>query len=117
MYTTFSAYLPEQVEAARKLMEEKGYAKKTVENYSGVWHHLLKYADSKGIPVCTSELITQFAQYQYGIEDIFHPTAVREKYYARILLCLYDPEFDYSNITTAGAPFLDAYVPEVTFDV
>jgi len=27
------------------------------------------------------------------------------------------PEFDYSNITTAGAPFLDACVPEVTFDV
>lgn len=26
MYTTFSAYLPEQVEAARKLMEEKGCA-------------------------------------------------------------------------------------------
>jgi len=27
------------------------------------------------------------------------------------------PEFDYLNITTAGAPFVDACVPEVTFDV
>lgn len=27
------------------------------------------------------------------------------------------PEFDYSNITTAGTPFVDACVPEVTFDV
>lgn len=90
MYTTFSAHLPEQVETARKLMEEKGYAKKTIESHNGVWHHLIKYADSKDITVCTSQLITQFAQYQYGIEDIFHPTADRDKYYARILLCLYD---------------------------
>ncbi|OPX92364.1 MAG: Tyrosine recombinase XerC [Pelotomaculum sp. PtaB.Bin104] len=27
------------------------------------------------------------------------------------------PEFDYTNITAAGAPFVDACVPEVTFDV
>ena len=27
------------------------------------------------------------------------------------------PEFDYLNITTAGASFVDAFVPEVTFDV
>jgi len=90
MYKVFPAHLPEQVEAARKLMEEKGYAKKTVQNYSGVWHHLLKYADSKSITVCTGELITKFARFRYGIEDIFHPTTDREKYYARILLCLYD---------------------------
>lgn len=30
---------------------------------------------------------------------------------------IYLPEFDYLNITTAGAPFVDACVPEVTFDV
>ncbi|OPX92365.1 MAG: Tyrosine recombinase XerD [Pelotomaculum sp. PtaB.Bin104] len=90
MYEVFPAQLPEQVEKARKLMKEKGYAERTVENYRGVWHHLLKYADSEGITVCTDELITQFARFRYGIEDIFHPTGDREKYYARILLCLYD---------------------------
>lgn len=90
MHEAFQVQLPEQVENARKLLEEKGYAKRTVENYRGVWLHLLKYADSKGITVCTGELITQFAQFWYGIEDIFHPKADREKYYTRIILCLYD---------------------------
>ncbi|MBT0160854.1 tyrosine-type recombinase/integrase [Candidatus Bathyarchaeota archaeon A05DMB-2] len=90
MYEVFPAQLPEQVEKARKLMKEKGYAERTVENYRGVWHHLLKYANSEGITLCTDELTTQFARLRYGIEDIFHPIGDREKYYARILLCLYD---------------------------
>ncbi|HAU31290.1 MAG: hypothetical protein XD78_2235 [Desulfotomaculum sp. 46_296] len=55
MYAAIPAHLPEQVETARKLIKEKGYAKKTVESYIGVWHQLLKYADSKGITVCTGE--------------------------------------------------------------
>lgn len=94
MYVVHPVQLQEQVEKAKKLMGEKGYAKRTVENYKGVWHQLLKYANSEGIIVCTNELITQFARFRYGIEDIFHPTGDREKYYARILLSLYDLSSD-----------------------
>jgi len=90
MYKMFPAQLPEQVENAKKLLESQGYADRTVENYRGVWRHLLRYADSEGITVCTDELITQFARFRYDVKDIFHPIGDREKYYARMLLCLYD---------------------------
>ncbi len=85
-----SIQLSIQVENAKVQMLEKGYTKKTIENYNRVWRQLMEYADNKGIVSCTSDLLTNFAQFQYAIKDVFHPDINKEKYYARILLCLYD---------------------------
>ncbi len=82
--------LYEQVEKAKMYLRERGYADKTIEGYSGVWHHLLRYADSENITTYTTKLLAQFAEKQYGIKDVFHPICSREKYYARFLLCLHD---------------------------
>jgi len=81
--------LHEQVEKAKVSLREKGYAGKTIESYSGVWHHLLRYAEKECI-ADPAEVFTHFAELKYGIKDIFHPIGAREKYYARFLLCLYD---------------------------
>ena len=90
MHDVFTVCLQEQVLNAIKSLESKGYSEKTVKTYIGIWNHLLKYADDKDITVCSSVLIAQFAHFRYGIEDIFHPKTVSEKYYARFLLCLHD---------------------------
>lgn len=79
-----------QVENAKTLMIEKGYDEMTIENYYRVWGQLMEYSNNKGIVSCSSDLVTQFAQFRYGIEDVFHPATDKEKYYARMLLSLYD---------------------------
>ena len=71
-------------------MVEKGYDEKTIKNHLSVWGQLMEYADNKGIVSCSSDLVTHFAQFRYGIEDVFHPATDKEKHYARMLLCLYD---------------------------
>jgi len=81
--------LREQVETATAALREKGYAAKTIEDYSGVWRQLLRHAERQ----CIGDpggLLTQFAMLKYGIRDISHPADTREKYYARFLLCLQD---------------------------
>lgn len=79
-----------QVQNAKTLMIEKGYDEKTIMNYSSVWRQLMEYVNNKAILCCSSDLVTHFAQFRYGIEDVFHPATDMEKYYARMLLCLYD---------------------------
>jgi len=77
-----SIQLSIQVENARTLMLEKGYTKKTIENYNSVWGQLMEYADNKGIVSCTNDLLTHFALFRYGIKDVFYPVTDKEKYYA-----------------------------------
>lgn len=81
--------LREQVEKAKAALRQKGYAGKTIDDYSGVWRHLLRYAERERI-ADLGDLLTRFAMLKYGIRDIFHPVDTREKYYARFLLCLHD---------------------------
>ena len=90
MHDLFAVSLQKQILSSIDFLKSKGYSEKTVKTYTGIWNHLLKYADDNDITVCSSELITQFAHFRYGIEDIFQPKTVSEKYYARFLLCLYD---------------------------
>ncbi|HBT64481.1 MAG: tyrosine-type recombinase/integrase [Oscillospiraceae bacterium] len=87
---TMTVPLSVLVESAKVMMAEKGYAKKTIENYSNVWTQIIEYADTEGIKSCSDKLITQFARSRYGTPDVFHPVTDKERYYARILLCLND---------------------------
>jgi len=48
MSTLLSTQIVQQVEVARNLMKGNGYATKTIESYSGVWHHLIEYSDRFG---------------------------------------------------------------------
>jgi len=91
--------LHEQVEKAETTLRERGYADKTIESYVGVWQHLMKYAAMTSMASCTAELLTRFAEQQYGIKDIFHPIDDREKYYAGILLRLHDVSSSIAWIT------------------
>jgi site-specific recombinase XerD len=107
-----------QVENAKTLMIEKGYNEKTIENYNRVWGQLMEYADIEGIASCSNNLLTHFARSKYGIKNVFLPVTDKEKYYARILLCLYDSSITGTWIThrTYSLPkqfrsrtFLEAY--------
>lgn len=88
-----------QVEYAKALMNKKGYNKKTIENYNRIWVQLIEYAYNNGIVSCSIDLVTQFALLWYGIEDVFHPTTDKERYYARMLLCLYNSSITDTWIT------------------
>ena len=79
-----------QVENARVRMIEKGYNEITIKNYLNLWRQLIDYAGINGYLSCTDNLIINFARFQYGIKDIFHPVSYKEKSYARMLLCLRD---------------------------
>lgn len=85
---TFS--LAELVERAKNIMAENGYRQKTVGNYSYVWNQLIAFAHSKEIRTFSEELLNSFALERYGITNALQPETDREKYYARILYCLYN---------------------------
>ena len=80
--------LEEQVNRAKTIMSENGYSQKTVGNYGYVWNQLTAFAHSNGMRTYSEELLTSFAQEHYGVTDVFHPNTDKEKYYARMLLCL-----------------------------
>ena len=70
--------LREQVEKAKMSLRERGYSGKTIEGYSGVWHHLLRYAERECI-ADTAELLTRFAMLKYGIRDKIGRASCRER--------------------------------------